>query len=184
MDESKIKQIDLIIKLFSTISDSKSFSRNIFMEEAIDKFMSDSKIFLQEEYDINVDLLLEEAELKKYDTIIFASSGNRFEETFLGKNENPCWYPCKVSPDREKNLKYIAIYRGATISAITHFALVKYFKYDVEKVFNICIFECIAKELPHKIKLGNRESCYFVGTKYTSLENLLNAKQTDELIFR
>lgn len=72
------------------------------MEEAIDKFMSDSKIFLQEEYDINVDLLLEEAELKKYDTVIFASSGNGFEETFLGKNENPCWYLCKVSPDREK----------------------------------------------------------------------------------
>ena len=51
----------MIVKLFSSISDSKSFSRNTLIEEAIDKFLEESADFLREEHDIHVDELLEEA---------------------------------------------------------------------------------------------------------------------------
>lgn len=183
LDESKVERIDMIIKLFSSISDSKSFSRNTLIEEAIDKFMGESERFLQEQHGINVDVLLEEARSEKYDTVIFSSSGRGFEETFLGENEPACWYPCKISDNRERNLKYIAIYRGRPVSAITHYAKIKEFRYDQEKECKVCYFDGDAIELPNKIKLGSKDSCFFVGTKYTSFQSLLNAAQADELTF-
>lgn len=183
LDESKVEQIDMVMKLFSSISDSKSFSRNTLIEEAIDKFLDESERFLLEEHGISVDALLEEARSEKYDTVIFSSSHRGFEETFLGENETACWYPCKVSDTREQNLKYIAIYRGRPVSAITHYAKIKEFRYDTEKDCKVCYFDGDAIELPNKIKLGNKDSCFFVGTKYTSLESLLNATKADEIVF-
>lgn len=183
LDESKVERIDMIIKLFSSISDSKSFSRNTLIEEAIDKFLGESEKFLYDEHGINVGALLEEAKSEKYDTVIFSSSGRGFEETFLGENGQACWYPCKISENREHNLKYIAIYRGRPISAITHYAKIKEFKYDKETNCKVCYFEGKPIELPNKIKLGGKDSCFFVGTKYTSFECLLNATQADEVIF-
>lgn len=169
--------------IFSSLSDSKSFSRNSLIEEAIDKFLEESEKFLHDEHGINVDALLEEKKSEKYDTVIFSSLGRGFEETFLGENEPTCWYPCKVSENREHNLKYIAIYRGRPVSAITHYAKIKEFKYDQEKNCKVCYFEGPPIELPNKIKLGGKDSCFFVGTKYTSLECLLNATKADEISF-
>ena len=54
---------------------------------------------------------------------------------------------------------------------------------DQQKQCRVCYFDGAAIELPNKIKLGNRDACFFVGTKYTSLESLLNAAQTDDIIF-
>lgn len=183
LDESKIERIDLIVKLFSSLSDSKSFSRNTLIEEAIDKFLDDSERFLQEEHDINIDELLEEARSEKYDTVIYSANGRGFEETFLGEEEAPCWYPCKISETRERNVEYIAIYRGAPVSAITHYAKIKEFRYDEEKECKVCYFDGSAIELPNKLKLGEKDACFFIGPKYTSLECLLNAKKLDEVVF-
>lgn len=183
LDEAKVERLDMIIKVFSSISDSKSFSRNTLIEEAIDKFIDESEKFLYDEHGISIEELLEEERAEKYDTVIFSSSGRGFEETFLGEEEPACWYPCKVSDNRESNLKYIAIYRGRPISAITHYAKIKEFRYDPEKKYKICYFDGEAIELPNKIRLGNKDSCFFVGTKYTSLESLLNATQADEVNF-
>ncbi len=183
LDESTIERIDMIVRLFSSISDSKSFSRSTLIEEAIDKFLAESEKFLQEEHEIHVEDLLEEERSERFDTVIFASSKRGFEETFLGEIEPECWYPCRVSEAREKGLKYIAIYRGAPVSAITHYARIKEFKYDQEKQCRVCYFDGSPIELPQKIKLGNRDACFFVGTKYTSLESLLNASQTDDIVF-
>ena len=183
LDESKVERIDMITKIFSSLSDSKNFSRNSLIEEAIDKFLEESEKFLHDEHGINVDALLEEKKSEKYDTVIFSSSERGFEETFLGENEPTCWYPCKVSENREHNLKYIAIYRGRPVSAITHYAKIKEFKYDQEKNCKVCYFEGTPIELPNKIKLEGKDSCFFVGTKYTSLEYLLNATKADEISF-
>ena len=42
--------MDMIMKIFSSISDSKSFSRNTLIEEAINKFINESEKFLYEEH--------------------------------------------------------------------------------------------------------------------------------------
>ena len=183
LDETRIEEIDLIIKIFSSISDSKTFSRNLIIEEAIDKFINDSKTFLQEEHGIDVDELLNDAKAEKYNLVIFASNGIGFEETFLGGIEDPCWYPCKISEEREKNVKYIAIYRGAPISAITHYAKVKEFKYSKEKGCKVCYFDGGAIKLPNAIKLGTKSNRFFVGAKYADLENLKTAKTADDITF-
>lgn len=183
LDESKIEKIDTIGKLFSSISDSKSFSRNTLIEEAIDKFLNESEKFLQEEHGIDVEEFLEEARSGKCDTVILASSGRGFEETFLGEEEPSCWYPCRISGTRETNLKYIAIYRGAPVSAITHYAKIKEFVYDSERECKVCYFDGPPIKLPNEIGLGDKEACFFVGTKYTTFESLLNASKADEIIF-
>ena len=57
LDESKVERIDMITKIFSSLSDSKNFSRNSLIEEAIDKFLEESEKFLHDEHGINVDAL-------------------------------------------------------------------------------------------------------------------------------
>ncbi|MCI8359046.1 MAG: hypothetical protein HFI51_13020 [Lachnospiraceae bacterium] len=192
LDEAKIERIDMIVKQFSTISDARSFSRNTLIEEAIDKFLEESEKFLLEEHGLDIDMLLEEERSKKYDTVIFSSTGRGFEDVFLGESEHACWYPCKISDIREPDLEYIAIYRGTPVSAITHYARIKEFKKERRRgengeyeEYKVCYFEGKAVELPHKITLGNKPSIFFRGGggKYTFLESLLNAKKADEIVF-
>ena len=183
LDDTRLEHIDMVTKLFSSISDSKSFSRNTLIEEAIDKFLNESEKYLQEEHDINVSDLLKEKRAERFDTVIFSSKGNGFEQTFLGQEEPACWYPCKISPEREAHVSYIAIYRGQPISGITHYAKIKEFKYDPSLECKVCYFDGDPIPLPNKVVLGDKDSCFFVGSKYTTLESLLNATKTDEMIF-
>lgn len=173
----------MITKVFSSISDSRSFARNTLIEEAVEKYIQESEKFLREEHDIDINTLIEAAQSEKYDTVILSSTGRGFEETFLGENEPMCWYPCRISESREQNLKYIAIYRGQPTSAITHYAKIKEFKHNHERNCKVCYFDNEPIELPNKIHLGNKDSCYFIGAKYTTLESLLNSTKADELSF-
>ena len=183
LDDAKIERIDLITRLFSSISDSRSFARNTLIEEAIDKFLADSEEYLLEEKGIDVEKLLEEMRSERYNTVILSSTGRGFEDVFLGEAGEACWYPCRISDTREQHLTYIAIYRGQPVSAITHYAKIKECRYDEEKKAKVCYFDGDPIELPHKIGLGNKDACYFVGTKYTTLNSLLNAETCDELVF-
>ena len=183
LDDVKLERIDMITKVFSSISDSKSFARNMLIEEAIDKYIEESERFLRDEHGIDLDALIEEARSETYDTVILSSTRKGFEETFMGEAEPMCWYPCRISEHRERNLKYIAIYRGQPTSAITHYAAIKEFKHSSEKDCKVCHFDGEPIELPNKITLGSKDSCFFIGAKYTKLENLLNADKADEIVF-
>lgn len=183
LDDATLEQMDMITKIFSSISDSKSFARNSLIEEAIHKYLAESKKFLQEEHGIDVDAMIEEARSEKFDTVILSSNGRGFEETFLGETESMCWYPCKISDERAPHLKYIAVYRGQPVSAITHYAKIKEFRYDSERTCNVCYFDGEPIALPHKIILGSKDGCFFIGAKYTTLNGLLNATKADELSF-
>lgn len=183
LDETKLEYIDMINKIFSSISVSKSFSRNMLIEEAIDKYLSESKRFLNDEHGIDIDTLVDKARQEKYDTVILSSSGRGFEEVFLGEKEEMCWYPCRIGNERQINIKYIAVYRGQPESAITHYAKVKEFVYDKEKKCKVCYFEGDPIELPKKVTLGNKDSCFFIGAKYTKLESLINATTADDITF-
>lgn len=181
LDDAKIDRIDTLIRIFSSISDSRSFARNTLIEEAIDKFLADSEEYLRETYNIDVNSYIEEIE--KFDTLILSSKKRGFEETFLGEIETPCWYPCRISDSREPYLKYIAIYRGHPVSAITHYAKIKEFRYDPAEKCKVCIFDGAPVELPRKITLGQKDACFFRGAKYTTFDSLLNASRTDQLLF-
>jgi len=183
LDDAKIERIDTISRIFSSISDSKGFSRNTLIEEAIDKFLKDSEAYLRDTQGIDVDALIEDSRWEKFDTVILSANGRGFEETFLGEKEPSCWYPCRISDARQDRLKYIAVYRGQPISAITHYAKIEKFEFDPKRGCKVCYFDGSPIQLPHKITLGKKDSCYFIGAKYTSLESLLSAKTADELEF-
>ncbi len=183
LDDSTVERIDMTIRLFSTVSDAKSFSRNTLIEEAVNKFLEESEEFLQQEMGMSVSEELETVKIQKNNTAIFSSVERGFEETFMGELELPCWYPCNCSSERIPSIKYIAVYRGAPVSAITHYAKVKEIKYSEEKKCNVCYFDGSPIELPNKIELGSKPSCFFRGPKYTSIESLLNATNADEITF-
>jgi hypothetical protein len=182
-DDLMLERIDMSTKIFSTIRDSKSFSRNILIEEAVKKYLLEAEKYLFEEHGIVLDEMIKEEQYKKFDTVIFSSKEKGFKETFLGEKEKMCWYPCRISEEREKNLRYIAIYRGQPESAITHYAKIEKIEFDSKKNCKVCYFKGEPSELPNRITLGEKESCFFLGTKYTKLENLLNAKKANEINF-
>lgn len=183
LDDATVERIDMTIRLFSTISDIKSFSRNTLIEEAVNRFLDESEEFLVNEMGMSVREEIEAAKLKKNDTVIFSSNGRGFEETFMGETEAPCWYPCNCSADRQPNLRFIAIYRGAPVSAITHYAKIKEIKFSEAKNCNVCYFDGDPIELPNNVELGSKPGCFFRGPKYTSIDSLLNAKNADDIAF-
>ena len=188
LDEAKIEQIDMVAKQFSALSDAKSFSRNTLLETAIDKFLSESKDYLRNTYNIDIDQLIENShleKLEKFDTVIFNAQDNqKFRDAFFGEGGVFCWPDCKISADRAKHIKFIAIYRGAPTSAITHYAKVKPDGFKIENGKKNFYLEGLPIELPNKITLGKKEPCFFHGgVKYTTLESLLNATKADELTF-
>ena len=183
LDDSTLERIDMTIRLFSVVSDARSFSRNTLIEEAINRFLEESEEYLKEEIGMSVSEELEEVKNRKNDTVIFSSSGRGFEDTFMGDSEASCWYPCGCSEEKIPNLKYIAVYRGYPISAITHYAKIKEFKHSEEKKCMVCYFDGDPIELPNKVELGSKPGCFFRGPKYTSIESLLNASNADEITF-
>ena len=45
-----------------------------------------------------------------------------FEKVFLGQNR---WYKVRIHPSMISQLKYVAVYRTALVSAITHYAPIR-----------------------------------------------------------
>ena len=184
LDDTKVEQIDMVAKQFSSISDAKSFSRNTLIETAIDKFLIESKDYLLNTYNIDVDQLIDKSHLEKFDTVIFSAHDDQiFRDAFFGEGGTLWWPDCNINSDRAKHIKYIAIYRGVPTSAITHYAKVKMDGFKTENGKKNFYLECSPIELPHKITIGSKPSCFFNGAKYTTLESLLNATKADELTF-
>lgn len=185
LDDSKLKDLDNLIKAYSEVSNSKSFSRNSLIEMAITKFVDESKMYFKQRHSIEIDEITQEKSQTKsedYDLVILSSIESGFEETFLGEKEEMCWYPCKIKEERIPKLKYIAIYRGKPISAITHYAAIKKIEYSPEKDANVCYFSEGPFELPTKITLGTRKGYEFRRPNYTTLEKLMSAKIADDII--
>ena len=59
-----------------------------------------------------------------FDTLIVPARDEGFQRVFLGEHK---WYPIRLSPESRKQVKHLAIYRTAPISAVTHIADVQGF---------------------------------------------------------
>ncbi|MCL2225547.1 MAG: hypothetical protein FWB96_11330 [Defluviitaleaceae bacterium] len=182
-DSKSLDEIDMTVKQFSQIGTS-SFARNTLIEEAVQKYLVDAKKFLLDEHTIDVDALIEIERGKKFDTVILSCNNEgSFRDVFI---DSQCWWPCRISEDRESHLEFIALYRGGdgSPSAITHYAAIKEFK--LEKVNNekakVCYFKEPPKELPNKITIGNKDGVFFRGAKYVKLDNLLKITKADDIM--
>lgn len=111
------------------------------------------------------------------DTVIVPAQEDGFQETFIGEN---CWYAIRISGGMLPRIKYIAAYRSAPVSAITHYASVKRIESYGDGGKYRLIFSKPATEIP-PIPFGDAVAGSMQGPRYTSLEKVLAAKSVADL---
>ena len=114
---------------------------------------------------------------EKLDTIIVPAHQENFEDTFLAKN---CWYQIRIDEDKHDNIRYIAVYRTAPVSAITHFAPVASIESFEDTNKYIVYFAENAKRIASPI-VGGEKLTHLQSTKYTTIAKMLAAKTLDDL---
>jgi len=70
--------------------------------------------------------LIKTRERHDLDTIVIPAREEGFQSVFMRQH---CWWPApKIRSDLSKKIRYIAVYRAAPVSAITHYALIESIK--------------------------------------------------------
>jgi hypothetical protein len=111
-------------------------------------------------------------------TVVVPAQEEGFLETFIKQN---CWYAIRIHSSMLPKIKYIAAYRVAPESAITHIAEVKSIEQWQDSNKYILNFTEPAKKIgpiklvPKSIVKAPQSS------RYTSYEKLLNAKTLDDV---
>ena len=100
-----------------------------------------------------------------------------FERVFLGENR---WYAIRIMENRIPQIKWIAIYQVAPVSAITHVAKVKDIKQYEDTNKYVVIFDGLAKEIK-PVPLGNPRKSPQCPV-YALRERLDSAKNLDEVL--
>jgi hypothetical protein len=113
------------------------------------------------------------------DTVVVPAQEEGFEETFIKEN---CWYQIRIHSSMIPKIKYIAAYRVAPESAITHVAEVKKIERWKDSNKYILYFAGPAKPIgPIKlIPKPNGKVKAPQAPRYTSFERLSKAKNLDE----
>lgn len=117
-----------------------------------------------------------EMRLQTADTIVVPARKDGFERVFIGENS---WYAIRIRSDRIPQLKYIAVYQVAPISAITHLAEIK----TIESVDQSGKYRVVFARPAEKIRpihLGSRSKIQ--SPVYCAYERLRTAKDVDDLL--
>lgn len=110
-------------------------------------------------------------------TIVVPAQEEGFKRVFLGENS---WYAIRISGGMLNNIKYIASYQSAPISAITYYAEVKSIEpYGEEGKYKL-IFTDKAKKLEKNIQFDLTQGA-MQGPRYTDIDKLLKASKMSEL---
>lgn len=106
------------------------------------------------------------------DTLVVPALEDGFKDVFINEN---CWYAVRISAGKLKEIKYIAAYQTAPISAVTHYAEVASIEaYGDEGKYKLN-FAGPAIQIP-PITYGNAKQGLMQGPRYTSYEKLKTAK--------
>jgi len=112
------------------------------------------------------------------DTIVVPAQKDGFQEVFLGENR---WYAIRIHASMIPQIKYIAVYRVAPISAVTHWAPVNNIVPWQDTGKFVVNFTEPAKEIEH-IKLVPKSRVKALqAPRYTSFSILQQAKTLDDL---
>ncbi|QFU77839.1 GIY-YIG nuclease family protein [Halioglobus maricola] len=111
------------------------------------------------------------------DTIIVPAQQDGFNEVFVGEN---CWYAIRIGGGKLKDIKYIAAYQTAPVSAVTHFAQVESIEpYGDGGKYKLNFTAPAQKIGP--ITYGNAKQGMMQSPRYTTHERLINASSLDDL---
>lgn len=119
-----------------------------------------------------------QVDIAEFDTIVVPAQEDGFQETFLGENR---WYAIRMHASMIPQIKYIAVYRVAPVSAITHWALVKNIEPWQDTGKFVVNFAEPAKEISHIPLVPKSRVKALQGPRYTSSDRLQNAKTLDDL---
>ncbi len=116
----------------------------------------------------------------KPDTVIVPAQKENFEKMFLGEK---CWYSIRISGGMLERIKFIAVYVGAPVKAITHYAPVNRIEPYGETSKYKLVFSEAAKPIG-PIPLGRLTPVAMMGPKYTTFEKLKAATKLSDLVGR
>jgi hypothetical protein len=112
------------------------------------------------------------------DTVVVPAREEGFQETFLGENR---WYAIRIHGTMRPQIKYIAAYRVAPVSAITHIAPVLSIEPWKDTGKFVVNFTEPAREIgPIELVKGGRIKPLY-NLRYTSRSRLEAAKTLDEI---
>jgi hypothetical protein len=117
-------------------------------------------------------------DIAEFDTIVVPAQEDGFQETFLGENQ---WYAIRIHASMIPQIKYIAVYRVAPVSAITHWALVKEIQPWENTGKFVVDFVDAAKEIGPIPLVPKSRVKALQGPRYTSFDRLQIAKTLDEV---
>lgn len=190
INERVLQKADAIVEQFKVLTEGNGnlpSSRNQLIEEAIEEYINAAADVLLKDYLVNIEEIINNDDIDNEDEatsfstewdLFFCPAKNRgFEEVFLGKNQ---WYSVRIASWRIPKIKYIACYRGAPYSAITHYAIVKEIK-PFEDGKYIIYFDGDAIPLDNPVILGKSNVMSVRKTRYTSLDRLKNASEVSDL---
>jgi len=116
--------------------------------------------------------------ITEVDTIVVPAQEDGFQETFIGENR---WYAIRMHQSMIPRIKYIAAYRVAPISAVTHRAPVSNILPWQDTGKFVVNFAKPAEEIEH-IKLVPKSRVKALqAPRYTTFAKLQQAKTLDEL---
>jgi hypothetical protein len=114
---------------------------------------------------------------RQCDTIIVPAREEGFQDVFLGQSQ---WYAIRVGAGMKDRIKYIAAYRVAPISAVTHIAEVAEIKPYKDTGKYLVVFKGPAQEIPHvPIESGNPGP---QGPVYARRDLLLTKKKLEDVL--
>ena len=110
-------------------------------------------------------------------TIVVPANEEGFKKVFLGEH---CWYAIRIAGGRLEQIKYIAAYQTAPVSAITYIAEVASIEpYGDGKKYKLN-FAAPAKPIG-ELKLGNAHKSSMQGPRYTNHLDLDKAEDMGDL---
>ncbi len=168
-----VEKLDMVARAMAKAS-GRSVTRNMLIEDAVEAFLDEAVSTLEER-----GIVLEEAEQPDfYDTVVLSGYEDRFRQAFLTEE---CWYPAKVSQERIPRIRYVAIYVGQPVSAVTHYGKVREFVPDGARKYRIEL-EGAPVPLAAPIPLGDIAHVLVCRPRYTTLDRLLAAKEYKDLL--
>lgn len=111
------------------------------------------------------------------DTIVVPAQEDGFQETFIGENR---WYQIRIHNSMIDKLKYIAAYRVAPVSAVTHIAEIKSIEQWEDTAKYVVNFSAAARTIDPIKFVPNGKVIAPRGPRYTSISRLTAASNLDE----
>ena len=112
------------------------------------------------------------------DTIVVPAQEEGFQSAFIESN---AWWQIRISVSMLDKIKYIAAYRTAPVSAITHIAEVDRIERYKDTNKYILYFKEPAKEIPHIELDKDKKGVAPQASRYTNYARLMSATKLSEV---